>query len=70
MDKDVFGQLVFFMFVEVPTGDVMRPRGKRVRLATMHCRRSECDENFLEFKSLNGEIARKVHAEFTFREIV
>lgn len=70
MSDDVFGQMVVFMFIEVPTGDVLRPRGKKVNLATIHCRRSECDENFLEFKSLNGEIARKLHAEFSFRECV
>lgn len=67
MSDDVFGQLCFFTFVTVPTGSNVS-RDKRVKLATIHCRRSECDEYVTAFKIDNGDIARKVHAEFSFRE--
>jgi hypothetical protein len=69
MSDDVFGQLCFFTFVLVPTG-ASTSREKRVKLATVHCRRSECDEYFAAFKIDNGDIARKVCAEFSFREML
>jgi hypothetical protein len=69
MSNDVFGQLSVFMFVTIPTGSSVS-RDKRVKLATIHCRRSECDEHFENFKANNDGIARKVHAEFSFREMV
>lgn len=76
MSNDVFGQLCFFMFIDVPTvesGDHVRTfdvRMKRVKLATVHCKRSDCEANVEQFKAINSSIARKVCAEFTMREIL
>ena len=72
MSNDVFGQLTVFMFVTLPLASdtVDRFRDKRVTLATMHCRRSECDENFENFKARNERIAPLAIAEFSFREML
>lgn len=68
MSNDVFGQLCFFMFVSVPTGSGST-RDKRVRLATIHCHRSECDDHVETFKyTLNSDISRRIYAEFSFKE--
>jgi hypothetical protein len=69
MSNDVFGQLTVFMFVTLPLAEG-RARDKRVTLATMHCRRSECDENFEAFKAQNERIAPLAIAEFSFREML
>ena len=69
MSNDVFGQLTVFMFVTLPMGED-RFRDKRVTLATMHCRRSDCDENFEAFKVRNERIAPLAIAEFSFREML
>jgi len=69
MSNDVFGQLVVFMFVTVPTAQG-HGRDKRVSLATIHCRRSECEENFEAFKARNERIAPLTIAEFSFREML
>jgi hypothetical protein len=74
MSNDFFGQLCFFMFVDIPTaetGDQVRKfdvRMKRVKLATVYCKRSDCEANVEQFKAINSSIARKVQAEFNFRE--
>jgi hypothetical protein len=69
MNNDVFGQLTFSLFVTVPMAEG-HARDKRVSLATVHCRRSECDENFEAFKARNERIAPMVIAEFSFREML
>jgi hypothetical protein len=69
MSNDVFGQLTVFMFVTVAMAEG-HARDKRVTLATMHCRRSECDENFEAFKARNERIAPLAIAEFSFREML
>lgn len=75
MSDDVFGELTFFTFVEIPSvqlgnGLEMRDhtRTKRVRLATVGCKRSDCEANVAEFKRLNSRIAGQTYAEFSFRE--
>lgn len=75
MSNDVFGELTLFTFVEIPRvqlgeGVEMRDhtRTKRVRLATVGCKRSECEANVAEFKRLNSRIAGQIFAEFSFRE--
>jgi hypothetical protein len=71
MSDDVFGQLCFFTFVSVPTDSIANiPRNKRVKLATVHCRRSECDGYVKQFNLDNEFIARRVVAEFSFREML
>jgi hypothetical protein len=78
MSDDVFGQLTFSMFVEVPSiqfyrgkdADSFVTREKRVKLATIHCRRSESETYFAEFKSGNARIADRIVAEFSFREML
>lgn len=68
MSDDFFGQLCFFSFVTIPTSNVANmTREKRVKLATIHCRRSECEEYVANFKIENGNV-KSVHAEFSFRE--
>ena len=69
MSDDVFGQLTFSLFVTVPMAEG-RSRDKRVTMATMHCRRSECDETFEAFKASNERIAPILVAEFSFREML
>ena len=76
MSNDVFGQLCFFMFVDVPSiqsyqgsevyNHTVKP--KRVKLATIHCSRSEKELYFSEFKSANAMISGRIVAEFSFRE--
>ena len=68
MSNDVFGQLTFSLFVSVPMSEGRRD--KRVTMATVHCRRSECDENFEAFKAGNERIAPLLIAEFSFREML
>lgn len=76
MSEDVFGQLCFSTFVSVPSiqsyrgkdADSFTTREKRVKLATIHCRRSESETYFAEFKSANPRIAGQIFAEFSFRE--
>ena len=76
MSDDFFGQLCFFVLVDVPTierGDQVckfNTRTKRVRLATVHCDYSDCEDNIAQFKALNREFGQTVHAEFSFREIM
>ena len=78
MDNDVFGQLCFYTFVEVPSIKSYQgsqvynffTRPKRVKLATIHCNRSESETYFAEFKSANGGIANRIVAEFSFREML
>ena len=78
MSEDVFGQLCFFTFVSVPSiqsyrgkeADSFTTREKRVKLATIHCNRSESETYFAEFKSANAGIAKRIFAEFTFREML
>ena len=67
MNNDVFGQLTFSLFVTVATVEG-HSRDKRVTMATVHCRLSECDENFEAFKAKNERIAPILFAEFSFRE--
>jgi hypothetical protein len=67
MLNSVFGQLTFSMFITVPMAEG-RAREKRVRLATVYCQRSECDEQIEAFKASNERIASMVFAEFSFRE--
>ena len=69
MLNNVFGQLTFSMLVAVPMSEG-RAREKRVRLATVYCQRSECDEHIEAFKALNERIAYSVFAEFSFREML
>ena len=69
MNNDVFGQLTFSLFVTVPMAEG-RARDKRVTMSTVHCRRSECDENFEAFKAGNERIAPLLIAEFSFREML
>jgi len=69
MSDDVFGQLTVFMFVILPMAEG-HARDKRVTLATIHCRRSECDANFEAFKTRNALIAPMAIAEFSFRELL
>jgi hypothetical protein len=69
MSDDFFGQLCFFTFVTVPTGSD-RFRDKRVKLATIHCRRSDCEANVEQFKTHNPQLGRSICAEFSFREIL
>ena len=74
MDNDFFGQLCFFTFVEIPTIDrgvgvhTFNTRLKRVKLATVHCKRSDCEANIDKFKTNNPHLGRSVNAEFSFRE--
>jgi len=76
MSDDIFGQLCFFVLVDVPTIErgvdvcTLTARTKRVRLATIHCDRSDCEDNIKQFKALNREFGDIVHAEFSFREIM
>jgi hypothetical protein len=76
MSDDIFGQLCFFVLVDVPTIErgvgvnTLTARTKRVRLATIHCDRSDCEDNIKQFKALNREFGDTVHAEFSFREIM
>ena len=67
MSDDLFGQLCFFTFVTVLTGS-NGVRDKRVKLATIHCRRSECEDNVEQFKTHNPQLGRSICAEFSFRE--
>lgn len=74
MSDDFFGQLCFFTFVEVPTVErgvgvhTFNTRLKRVKLATIHCKRSDCEVNVDQFKTTNPHLGRAVQAEFSFRE--
>ena len=74
MSNDVFGQLCFFIFIDIPAierGDqvcTFNVKPKRVKLATVYCKRSDCEANVEQFKAINSSIARKVQAEFNFRE--
>jgi hypothetical protein len=74
MSDDFFGQLCFFTFVEVPTIErgvgvqTLETRLKRVKLATIHCKRSDCEANVDQFKTSNPPLGRAVQAEFSFRE--
>ena len=74
MSDDVFGQLCFFTLVEIPAIErgigvcTFNTRMKRVRLATVHCKRSDCEANVEQFKTLNSHLGRSIHAEFSFRE--
>jgi hypothetical protein len=75
MDNDVFGQLCFYTFVDVPKIESYEgknsnysTRPKRVRLATIYCRRSESAEYFSEFKSANPMVFKRLCAEFNFTE--
>jgi hypothetical protein len=68
MDNDVFGRVCFFTFVDVPAVDSIRDRCKRVKLATIYCKRSDAQENFATFKSANKGIASRIVAEFSFEE--
>jgi hypothetical protein len=78
MSNDVFGQLCFFTFVDVPSiqsyqgsevySHTVKP--KRVKLATIYCNRSESETYFLEFKSANAMMSSRIVAEFTFREML
>lgn len=72
MSEDVFGQLCFFTFVSVPTlhDYPNNTRGKRVKLATIHCKRSECNRLVENFKSDNDAFNLGVCAEFSFREML
>ena len=76
MSDDFFGQLCFFMLVDVPAIERgvgvcnFNARTKRVRLATIHCKRSDCEANVEQFKIMNPHLGRSVHAEFSFREHV
>ena len=69
MSNDVFGQLCFFMFVTVPTSETM-VREKRVKLATVYCHRSLCDEYIESFRTHNQDLAGKVVIEFSTREML
>jgi hypothetical protein len=75
MDNDVFGQLCFYTFVDVPKIEFYEgknsnysTRPKRVKLATIYCRRSESAEYFLQFKSANPMVFKRLCAEFNFTE--
>lgn len=75
MSDDFFGELTLFTFVVIPSvqlgeGVEMRDhtRTKRIRLATVGCKRSDCEANVEEFKRLNPRIAGQTFAEFSFRE--
>jgi hypothetical protein len=76
MSDDIFGQLCFYAFVDVPSlqfhngvGDYSHStKPKRVRLATVYCKRSESATYFLEFKSANAMLFKRVVAEFSFTE--
>jgi hypothetical protein len=78
MSDDIFGQLCFYTFVEVPSIQSYQrsevyshtTRPKRVKLATIHCNRSEKDTYFLEFKSANAMMSKHIVAEFTTREML
>ena len=76
MENDFFGQLCFFMFIDVPNIDrgdqvaTFNVRQKRVKLATVYCRRSDCEANVDQFKAINSSIAHRVCAEFTLRELL
>jgi hypothetical protein len=41
---------------------------KRVKLATVHCKRSDCEANIDKFKTTNPHLGRSINAEFSFRE--
>ena len=75
MSDDFFGQLCFYTFVDVPKIEFYEgknsnysTRPKRVRLATIYCRRSESAEYFAEFKSANAMMSKRIVAEFKFEE--
>lgn len=78
MSNDVFGQLCFFTFVDVPSiqsysgsdASSFSVKPKRVKLATIYCNRSESETYFAEFKSANAMMSKRIVAEFTFREML
>lgn len=67
MSNDVFGQLCFYTLVTVPTSED-KVRDKRVRLATVHCHRSTCDDYIESFRTHNPHLGGNVFIEFSTRE--
>jgi hypothetical protein len=69
MSNDVFGQLCFFMFVTAPVSEE-KVRDKRIKLATVYCHRSVCDDYIESFRTHNPDLSGKVVVEFSTREML
>ena len=69
MSDAVFGQVEFFTHVSVPTlhDYPNNTRGKRVKLATVHCEYQDRFETVSKFKADNSHV-KDIYSCFVFRD--
>jgi hypothetical protein len=73
MHTEIFGTLVFFMYVDMlrPDRDPDNSKSKLVRLASMTCAYDKKEEELMRFRDMNTQIeSRQIYASFEFKECV
>ena len=73
MYTEIFGTLVFFMYVDMlrPDRDPENSKSKLVRLASMTCAYDKKEEELRRFREMNTQIeGRQIYASFEFKESV
>jgi hypothetical protein len=73
MDTEIFGTLVFFMYVDIlrPDRDPENSKSKLVRLASMTCAYDKKEDELVRFRDMNTQIeSRQIYASFEFKECV